>query len=1008
MKKLIDLIFEKKKLVVLLFGILLIYGIYSFFVIPKQEMPTFDAPSMVITIVSPGVNAKDIESQTVDHIEKLILSYDEVDTVNSMIYDNYAVIVVMFKYTAVDSTAKAAEIFVEINKLDLSDNISEINYNATFQDPHIIFAVHADSLSDNELLLQSEQFKNELLAIDEIKEVQLSSAYQKEVVITLDTNLLNLYGLTLSDIYSIIYANSLNIPLGGINTPDGTITFSTDSSIKSISQLEEMIIIPEIPLVSPQVVLGDLGEIELKNTSNKIYEFNNEKAIFLSVFFREDIDFTKMGDEVLESKAAYLKDQDNSQLKIDEMLFLPDYVSDQINNVFTSLLIAVLVVMLVVLVGIGFRNSLLIIVTIPLIIFGTIGVLYLTGYQLHKMTIVGLIVSIGILVDNSIVITEGIKRNLDNGLSKTASAKKAVMDNSVPVLTSTLTTISAFIVLALLPGFLGEIIRSLPITVIIAISLSYLVSMILSPVIATIFLKPTKIEKIKKHSIHEKNIRKLIGFTVKHPFLWLTISIIMLVGSVYFAFDRQEIDLYPNDERSVLYIDFENKVLGDTLSTENLKNSITDILDTNSHVEYYASSVGGDLPNFHFSASYLNEQPHIGRIYVNFDYNEADLLAYKKELEHQLSQIDATLISVNLLELSPPLPPVHVTLQSDDITKLDTLSNQIFNDITNLDSVKTSRITQNIKAPKYIVTYDKEAISSHFLTKAQIDQVIAINLNGLNLKNFIYNDDIINININSDVENITDLLALTVYSEQLNASFPLSTFISVDSVVDYSVIYRLNNSGVNSIDLYFTDDSSLNALEADVKAVIATYDLDGVRVSYGGENEMFDEIGSDLITANIIALVLIYLIMFIQFNSFIKPLIVYLTIPLSFAGSFLFLILFNSPITATSLIGMVSLVGITVNTGILLVEYISRNHENGSEIKQACIDAVYLRFRPIMLTSFTTILGLIPLLISGGSFFRPLAITFMGGIVTSTFLTLFLVPSAYYLIYKNKQIKQKS
>ena len=1009
MKKLIDLLFEKRKLIILLFGIVLIYGIYSYFVIPKQEMPTFEAPSMIITIVAPGVNASDIEDQTVTDIERLILTNEEVESVRSMIYDNYAVIAVMFKYTSSDSTAKAAEIFIDINDLTLNDNISEISYNVDFEDPHIIFAVHSNTLNDEDLVQYSQEFKNELLLIDEIKKVEIDSVYNKEVVVTLDTTLLNLYGLTLSNIYGIISANSMNIPLGGINTIYGTVTISGDSTIDDLSKLENMIIIPEIPGVSPEVLLSDLGSIELKDTSDKIYEFNNEQAIFVSVFFHQDIDFTKMGDEVLTAKTNYLTEQDDSELSISEMLFLPDYVSDQISNVFTSLLIAVVVVMLVVLIGIGFRNSLLIIVTIPLIIFGTIGILYLSGYQLHKMTIVGLIISIGILVDNSIVITEGIKRNLDDGLSKIESAKKAIFDNSIPVLSSTLTTISAFIVLVLLPGFLGEIISSLPFTVIIAISLSYIVSMILSPVIATIFLKKTKPEKVKKTSVHEKNIRKLIGVTVRFPILWIILSVGMLTGSVYFAFDRQELDLYPNDERSVLYIDFENNVLGDTNSTEILKNEITDILDTNSHVQYYSSSVGGNLPNFHFSASYLNERPHIGRIYVDFDYNEKELLDYKKELESELqsSGIDASLITVNLLELSPPFPPVHLTLESDDITELDTVSSDIFAEIIELDSVKTYSIIQNTKAPKYIITYDSEAISNSFLTKAQIDEVIAVNLNGLDLNVYNYNNDTINININSDIETLTELLSLTVHSDPLNIDFPLSSFISVESVIDYSVINRFNNNGVNFIDLYFTDDSNLKELEKDVKEIVDSHDLQGVTVDFGGENEMFEEISGDLIRASIIALVLIYLIMFIQFNSFIKPLIVYLTIPLSFTGSFLFLIIFNSPITATSLIGMVSLIGITVNTGILLVEYITRNHHNGSDVKQACIDAVYLRFRPIMLTSFTTILGLIPLLLTGGSFFSPLAITFMGGIVTSTLLTLFLVPSVYYLIYKNKVVKQK-
>ena len=1005
MKKVINLMFSRRKLVILLFALIFGYGIYSYFVIPKQEMPEIDTPYMVLTIIAPSVSASDIETTIVDDIEKLIMTYDDVDSVKSTVYDNYAVIITLYTYSTVEPDKLSFDIFEKVNELSLNESISEISYSSTFDDPHIIFAVHSSNLSDEELLDYGESFKNELLLIDEIKNVDIDSVFGNEVVITLDTTKLELYGLDIYQIYQILYANSLNIPLGGINTIYGTISISGNTEITDLETLENMIIIPEITGLSPKVTLGDLSTIKLENTSSKIYEFNEDKTIFLSLYFKSDIDFTKMGDDVLKSKKDFLQEEDNEYLEISEMMFLPDYVNKQINNVFYSLLICIVVVMVIVLIGIGFRNSLLIIITIPLIIFTTIAVLYLSNYELHKLTIVGLIIAIGILVDNSIVITEGIKVNIDNGINRIDSAKKAIHDNFAPVLSSTLTTIAAFIVLVMLPGFLGEIVSSLPLTVIIAISLSYIVSMSLSPVLATLFLKENKNGKSSKISVHEKNIKKMIRFTVKFPLVWISLSILLLVGSVYFAFSNQSLDLYPNDERGVLYIDFENDTLGDLDSTRLLGSNIKEAFIDNTHVENCATSIGGNLPNFHFSATLINERSHIGRIYLNLDYSEEDLLDYKKELEKDLSEIENAKITVNILELSPPIAPVRLTLQSDDLGNLDEIGTDIFNDIIELDTVKSYVITQNIKSTKYLITYDFEEISNHFLTKAQLDMVIALNLNGFDLNIYNFNNDIINVSLNSDVTLVEDLLLLQIYSETLDSSFTLDNFISIDSVIDYSIINRLDNEGLNYIDLYFTDDSNLNELENDVRDVVSNYDLGDITVDYGGENEMFEEISSDLIRASIIALIIIYIIMFIQFNNFVKPLIVYLTIPLSFSGSFLFLIIFNSPITATSLVGMVSLIGVTVNTGILLVEYISRNHHNGSDVTQACVDAVYLRFRPIMLTSFTTILGLIPLLLTGGNFFKPLAISFMGGMVTSTILTIFLIPSVYYMIY-NKRTKK--
>ena len=1003
MTKMIDLLFSRRNLVIMLFIIVFGFGIYSYFVIPKQEMPEIDTPYMTLSVTAPGVSANYIEDEIVEDIEKVVLTFSDVSEVRSFVFDNYAISYILFNYSSLDPDQTSIDIFTKVNELELDDSVRDIRYESGFDDPHIIFAVHSENLTQTELEAYSLEFKNELITIDEIQTVEVDNAFSEEVVITLDMALLTAYELTITDIYQIIYANSLNIPLGGINTVYGTISISGNTSFDSLMDFEDLVIIPEIPTVSPLVTLGDISSISLESTSDKEFRYNDEPAIFLSVFFESDIDFTTMGDEVLTLKEEFISEQKDTALNINEMLFLPDYVNDQINNVFYSLLSAIGVVMIVVLIGIGFRNSLLIIATIPVIIFGTIGVLYLADYQLHKLTIVGLIIAIGILVDNSIVITEGIKRNIDQGMDKTEGAKKAIRDNFAPILSSTLTTIAAFIVLVLLPGFLGEIVSSMPLTVIITITLSYIVSMVLSPVIAVLFLKRSKI--INKKSIHEKRIKKMISVTIKFPLLWLSISVISLGVVVYFTFQNQPLDLYPNDERSVLYIDYENDILGDIESTRLLGTEITSEFKDNTHVLSYASSVGGDLPNFHFSAELISNLSHYGRIYLNVDYNETELFNYITELENIYKEMNTAKITVNVLELSPPIAPVRLTVSGDNIEEVDTISGSLFAEIIDLDSVKSYNIVSNQKAPKYNISYNQTMMSSMFITKAQIDQVIALNLNGFDLNIFEYNDDTINVSINSDISIISDILSLTVYSEPLDQHIPLSTFITITDVIDYSVIYRFNNENVSYIDLYFSNSSSITELEKDVKDIVDNSTIGNVNITYGGENELFTEISNDLIRASIIAIVLIYIIMYAQFNNFVKPLIVFLTIPLSFTGSFLFLLLFNEPITATGLVGMVSLLGVTVNTGILLVEYITRHHSNGEDVKDACVEAVYLRFRPIMLTSFTTILGLIPLFITGGNFFRPLAITFMGGMVTSTIITIFLVPSVYSMIYSKKKKK---
>lgn len=434
MNRIINEIFKRKKILVTLFLIVLGYGIYAYYSIPKQEMPDMDTPYMAMYVVAPSMSASEIEGE-VNDIEKVILTYSDVIDVRTTIYDSYAVIITTYTFSSENPDQLSEDIFNKVNTLELSQNIESISYTSSFDDPHIIYAIHSDSLEDLDLVNHAQHFKNELVLIDEIESVEMDSVFNKEVVITLDQDVLEMYQLSITDIYYILYAATIDIPLGGIYTNEGFISVTGDFSIDDVAVLEDIIIIPGLE----PVLLKNIGSVNLEDTSYKQFSFNGEPCVFLSVYFKEDVDFTKMDKEMKQVKETFLID---SEVSISDMLYLPDYVQTEISNVFNSLLIAIGIVMIIVLIGIGVRNSILIVLTAPIILFGTIGVLYISGFELHKLTIVGLIVSIGILVDNQIVITEGIKRNIDYNMSKVEASKKAIIENVWPVLSSTLTTIA--------------------------------------------------------------------------------------------------------------------------------------------------------------------------------------------------------------------------------------------------------------------------------------------------------------------------------------------------------------------------------------------------------------------------------------------------------------------------------------------------------------------------------------------------------------------------------------
>ncbi|MCK5128655.1 MAG: efflux RND transporter permease subunit, partial [Clostridiales bacterium] len=304
-----------------------------------------------------------------------------------------------------------------------------------------------------------------------------------------------------------------------------------------------------------------------------------------------------------------------------------------------------------------------------------------------------------------------------------------------------------------------------------------------------------------------------------------------------------------------------------------------------------------------------------------------------------------------------------------------------------------------------VLKIDKSKANMNGLTVAEIEQQIAYTVNGLSEALFNDNENILDVKVSTDIKSRTDLLDLNIKTS-MGTVVPLREIatLRVANNLEYSKTF--NGRPSITIDAYMEDGYSTYALEKDIKEIIDAHIDNSIDVVYKGDNELTNEVFSGLIIAFAIALFVIYMIMYVQFKSLKQPLIILVAIPLSFIGSLAMMLALGEKITLTSLLGVMSLVGIVVNNGILLVEYINRHHENGHSIYDSCIKAVERRLRPIALSSLTTIFGLIPLALYGGDFFRPMAVTFIGGMLTSALLVLLIIPSLYYFTYKKQDLRK--
>ncbi len=977
MFKILSASLKRRKLVLFLSMLLLVAGIYSYVTIPKQEMPDLIVPMAVVQVVSPGVSASEMEEIS-DSVEAVLEEYEEVDYYVTITLDNVMIGQVYFDFSVDDTAIVSSKIEDDILNLDLGGRIDSVSVRTDFNTPHVVYAFTGDDIPVLEDVAR--EYRELVLELDQVHKASIRSSLNTYVDVVINQDVLS--DLSLTDVYGLIYANSQSIPLGTI---DGK-TLQIDGSFSSVEDLKSLnVTFVENPYTGELIplTLEEFASINFDEYDGKEYYYNGERTVFLEVYFDEDIDFSLLGKKLEDVKTDF-----ESDVSITEMSYIPDYVDYQINQAMTSLLLCIVIVMIVVLIGLGLRNSIAIAITIPIIVFGTIFAIDLIGYELQRVSIAGIVISIGILVDNSIVISDAIQYYLDRGVDVLTAAKRAIKDNSIAVLSSTLTTVAAFIPLTMLPGLAGQMAKSLPVTVMIAISLSYAFAVLVTPVIASYIFKPRNPKKIKTNRLIKVVMEKVLNY----PKWVVYFSFIALLVSSFFVIRNQPIDIFPADEKSEFYIDF--KATDPSMeSSKELANKIAIELDSFSEIDDYYYSIGGGLPAFSGTTKPVNEVVDEGRFYIHTNLDFSELEEFVPLVSSRLNNFDGT-VQVNRIALGIASAPVEISVVSNDQLYLSRVSDYLEDFLRESDDVMDYNIVQTSYYETYRLDIDRELLASSNIQLVELQNFIYTNLNGLKLNAFQYKGEMIDIFIHSEISTFDELLRLEV------KGIVLDDLIDIYIDDSYEAIYKYNGDYQVILEAHPVSDNALE-LERDIKEFLNQYNVD---IVIGGDSELANTIFGDLGQAAVIAVVLIYLVMFIQFNSFSQPIIVFFTIPLSLIGSFVMMLIFDTPISLTSLLGIVSLIGVVVNTGILLVEYINKAMEDGLSKKDACVESVRRRFRPIMLASTTTVLGLIPLMLNGGEFFRPLAIVFMGGIISTTGLTLFVVPSLYMIFVSEKHL----
>lgn len=1006
MNKLIKQVLRERRVALFLAIIIAIMGIYAYYMLPRQENPDVSFPAAMIIAPYPGASPKDVKDLVTSKIEDELAELDSVDEIMGISNQSVSIIVIMFEADAefeksmqdVRNAAADAE-----EELPQGAFIQEIDTNMV-ETAGIIISLSGENYSYEQLASFGELFKKELIKIDGITKFEIEGELEKEVKVDIDIAKLNQLSLSIADIDSIIQAQNIEIPSGKIDYENGELTVKTPGIYTSLEDIENTIISvsKETGVVTRLSHIADVY-MDLEEGVEK-FKQNKLNAVLLTGYFEKAKNIVIVGKDV-RLAIDHVKSQLPEDLIVDEVIYQPDDVSKSVNNFMMSLIQGIVLVVVVVFLGMGIRNALVVSTAIPLSILITFGAMYLFKIYIHQMSLTALIVSLGILVDNAIVISDTIQVRLDNGEGLSEAAYEGTAVSSIPIFTATLTTIAAFSPLLGMPGAAGVFLSAIPQVLIISILASYIVAMFVIPPIASIALKP-KQNKSNKESKVRLLFKNALTWSLKRKKVTLLGMLVVFIFVIKVLMPQLPSQFFPYTDKNLFYMELTSEVSGSIDATENLTDQVINLLSEEPEITSYTVSVGNGIPSYYVTSPISTPSDDYGQLLCKFDLGDRKNKRFDDKIEfinYLQKKADENIVdgkcSVRLLENAEPADAkVIIRVASDNMDRLREVSNQLKDEMSKIAKATNVRSDLKDKTYELEVKVDEEKSSSLGITKYDIQKQINIALYGKVSSVYRRAGSEYNIKMESTINSVEELENLEIASSMTGGKVPLKQFAEVVLGKKDDKINTFNREQTVTLLADALPGSTPTQIENMIEfEILPKLDTTGVNIYFDGERESIDKYFGIVGILALFAVFIIYVILVIQFNSFLQPMVILITIPLSIIGSVIGLFSLSQPLSLTAFLGIIALIGLVVKNGILLIEYINDARKEGHSIDEACIDAVGKRFNAIILSAATTVMGLVPLALSGSSLFAPMAISLMFGLTVSTFLTMVVIPVIYSL-----------
>lgn len=998
-------------------AVLVIAGIYSYVSLPRESMPNITIPYVTVVSVYEGTAPVEIEKLITVPLEKQLNDVEGIKEIRSTSAENVSSITIEFLAGQnIDRALQRVKDKVDLAKPDLPEDLDEPvvdSFNVSSDVPVFIFALSGDT-ELSRLKNLAEELQDRIEQLPGVREAAISGTREREIRVEIDLSRLIAYDIPIGTVMQRIAQENTTVSAGNLEMKGDKFQVRIPGEFELAAEMRNILLAER---QGQPVYLTDVADIrDTYKDRVSISRLNGEPSVSISVKKRSGVNAVAMIDRVKEIMDDFLLPPGLGMTIVnDHSDYIAGIITELENNIFSGFMLVILVL----LAFMGWRNSLFVAIAIPLSMLIALTVLPLIGFTLNMMVLFSLVLAVGMLVDNAIVIVENIYRHRTEGMSRIQAARTGAGEVAWPVITSTLTTVAVFSPLMFWPDIIGQFMSIMPKTLMVVLSASLFVAIIINPAICSVLIAGRKRDMKKKDHPFIRGYETFLRGALNHriPILLIGFSFLFLSALMYAQFGKGS-ELFPKTDPRNCVIDLKFPQGVGIERTDAALRAIERKLPKYNDIKFYLTTVGSSGSQGFSSGT----GEYVGHIFVEFldaqerGTNTAELVA---DIRADVGAVAGAEVNVEPQEEGPPTgAPVSIEVSGDDLDVLSSLAAEVKRIMKTIPGLVDVQDNFEEALPELQFHVDRKRAALLGLDTDTIGLFLRASIYGLETSKFRADEDEFDITIRlpENQRNTAALLDQIFIPVPGGTSVPLSSLGAVRYTGGRGSINRVDQKRV--ISLMGNDQGrGVDEIIKDLKLRLDKLDLPrGYRIKYAGDTEEMQKSMRFLMRAFFVAVGLILVILVVQFNSAVLPLIIIFSVVLSIIGVLWGLLICDMRfgVIMTGL-GVISLAGIVVNNAIVLVDCILQRRHEGMDARSAVVEAGKLRLRPVLLTATTTILGLIPMAIGyaveihqwppkiiagaeSSQWWAPMAVAVIFGLMLATLLTLVFVPVMYSLL----------